>query len=274
MLKKCLLTAALALLAVGVGKPAAAAPVFLEPYGELFGARTHLASWEDARVVDALAGQDSRSADPEERFAVSPFFRRMTLRVPGPDADVVLLGIGVAYANINMPDHPWSVNLNFLHGNIDTGGFDRSSDGFDLNGKFVLWQPENRWLPVASIVGRFQTLDGIGDRWDVLLAIDQQIHRRLFATANIGWSWVSFDAGGISDRDDYTAGLGVTWAVTPRISISADYQFDSDTEHLYGVGGDWWSLSASWAIDRTSSIRVGGGKGNTWFANYIAKFDW
>jgi len=265
MLKKSLLTAALALLALGA-RPAAAAPVFLEPYGDIFAARTYLSTPEDLRPKDALQGQETRTPDAEERFLVSTFFRSYGTPLAGPDGEVLVFGGGFAYANTNSIGHPWSLNINFFNNNVQAGpAFEQDFFGFNIVGKFVLWEPARQSLPVIAFVGRYQDLGDLGQRHDLLFAVDQKINRKLYVTANAGY------AGGdyIGGEETFVGGIGATWTPMPRLSFSANYLFDNAMD-----AEDFWSLSGTYAFDRTSSLRIGGGKHGTFFANYIAKFDW
>jgi hypothetical protein len=196
--------------------------------------------------------------NPTQRFLVSPFFRTSSNR--GFDAD--LFGGGIGYASVNNPRHPWSLSASYFNTDFDPGDFDFNT--FDVVGKYVLWQPDNQKAPVVSLVGRYQAANhDIEDRFDVLLAADQRICPSLYLTANLGWA-DRFDS-------DFVAGFGATWRSSrlPKLSLSANYVVDNDVD-----GEDFWSLSAIWAFDKTSSIRVGGGKHDTWFVNYNAKWDW
>ena len=261
MVKKTLLAASL-LLAVGAGRPASADPKFLEPYGNIFAARTFLAAPGDDRPKDALQGQESKVQDPQRRLILSPFFR--TGNALGTDVDVDYFGVGVGYASVANPRHPWSLSGSYYNVEADFGPFDVEADVFDIVGKFVLWQGANPSTPAISAIGRYQAFsDDIDDRIDVLLAADQRITDSIFLTANVGWA--------DQDENDFVAGIGGTWRAPgmPKLSLSLDYQIDNDLDQE-----DFWTLSALYAIDRTSTLRVGGGKHNTWFFNYFAKWDW
>ena len=229
-------------------------PKFLEPYGQLFSARPALAAPGDDRPKDALQGQATKVEDPARRLLVSPFLWN--------NDDVTTYGIGFQYASVHQPQHPWSVGFAYYNSEFDGGG---SSDTVDVNAKLVLWRGEKSCLPVVSLVGRYQDYDDFGERADALLAVDQLLTRELFATANLGWADHIDGAG-----SDFVAGFGATWrpACYPKLSFSADYVLNNDVD-----GEDSWSLSALYALDRTSSVRVGGGKHGTVFFNYLAKWD-
>ena len=258
MIKKSLFAASLALLAVGAGRSASAGPVFLEPYGEIFGARTFISSPADSRPKDALQTQDTRKEEPTQRFLVSPFVR--------DDDNVFLIGGGLAYANAANPRHPWSLNFNYANVDIDGTNFDFNV--FDINGKIVAWQPDDPKLPVVSLVGRYQDFEDIGNRWDILVAADQGLGKDLYFTANLGWANADPDFAS-DDESDFVAGVGLTWKAMKKLSVSANYVIDNDVD-----GEDFWSISAFWTFDEMSAVRVGAGKHGTVFANYIAKFDW
>jgi hypothetical protein len=248
------LTVSAFLVAAAAAGPAQADPKFLEAYGNIFAARPSLTGAGDDRPKDALQGQASKVEDPARRLLVSPFLWN--------NDDVTTYGIGFQYASVHQPRHPWSVGFAYYNSEFDGGG---NADTIDVNAKFVLWRPEEANLPVVSLVGRYQDYDDLGERADVLLAADQQLTRELFATANLGWADHIDGAG-----SDFVAGFGATWrpARYRKLSLSADYVLDNDVD-----GEDSWSLSALWALDRTSSVRVGGGKHGTIFFNYFAKWD-
>lgn len=243
-----------AAIALGAAAPAGADPKFLESYGGIFAARPFLAAPGDERPKDALQGQATRVEAPARRLLLSPFVWN--------NDDVTAYGVGFQYASVSNPRHPWSVGFKYYNLDRD-GGFD--SDTVDVNAKFVLWSPEEANLPVVSLVGRYQDYDDLGERADVLLAADQRVTREVFATVNLGWA-DHIDGPG----SDFVAGFGATWRPvrSPRWSLSADYVLDNDVD-----GEDFWTVSALLALDRTSSLRVGGGKHGTIFANYFAKWD-
>ncbi len=49
-----------------------------------------------------------------------------------------------------------------------------------------------------------------------------------------------------------------------RLSISGNYVFDNAAD-----GEDFWSISAHYNLGDNSTVRFGGGKHGTLFANYI-----
>lgn len=261
MLKKVLMVGVLALLAAGTSRPAAAqnSPVFFEPYGELYSARTVLPSVNDGRPKDARQAQGSRVENPSQRLS----FQGGVYDTSG----LFLGGAGINYANNQWKNHPWSVSVfgNFfsLDGTDDDGAF------LDFTGKLTLWQPRNNWLPVASVVVNYQDPDDYGDFFRVILALDQKITREAYFTANVGWSNVQ-TVGGFDD-DGIFSGVGLTWRPSrwPKLSLSANYNFDGDIQ-----GEDTYSVSGTWAFSRDASFQLGGGKHDKVFGNLRWNWDW
>jgi hypothetical protein len=254
--KTCLAAAALALLGLAAGKPAQAHPRFYEPYGRIFGARTFLCTPVDKRPKDALHAQRSRLDDPRQRLIVSPFFR--------DDKDSTQYGIGVGYANAQNEWHPWAIQASYFHGDLDD--IDRDFDGFEVNGKFILWQPANPKLPVISLVGAYTDFGWLGNRIDALIAVDQCITNRLYITGNVGYARLDPSFG--DEVDALQTALGITYVARQNLSFSADYIFHNEVERQAG-----WSISAIWAIDADWSLRGGGGSRDLAFFNVTRKFD-
>ncbi len=67
-------------------------------------------------------------------------------------------------------------------------------------------------------------------------------------------------------ESDFIPAFGLAYSPCPHFSLAADYVVDNNVHT-----GDAWSLPAIWALGRTSSVRIGGGKGGLVFANYFAK---
>lgn len=235
---------------------AEAAPVFLERYGHLFAARPALVSPQDTRPRDALQSQSSRVESPSSRLVLSPFVR--------DDDRTSFFGGAGAFASVANPAHPWSVEFTYSRLGLDGG---ESYDTLSAAGRVVLWQPADPRLPVVSLVGSYFDPDDLGRRWDLLLAADQKVSDTLFFTANLGYGRSNFGLG--RWESDFVPGFGLTYSPCPRFSLAADYLVDNDVDT-----GDAWSLSAIYAFDSTSSVRVGGGKHGLVFANYLAKWDW
>jgi hypothetical protein len=281
MLKKSLLAASLSLLAVGLGRPAAAAPVYLEPYGEIFGARTILGSREDLRPKDALQEQGSR-LEPESypvwRVAVTPFVRLSSIPAGtfGDRIDTLAFGGGLAFASSSWQNHPWQLNFNYLTTNveIDRIGFDDDFSSYDINGKFVVWQADDARWPVVSLIGRYQRFLTLGERTDVMLAFDQAVmrgpigdtkwRRDLYVTENIGYAWQNL----LRDEENIIFGVGLTWAALQNWSLSFDYVPEQDVD-----GRNHWGISTIYTFARDHAVRLGGGKDRTFFGNYIYKYD-
>lgn len=243
--------------AVTFSAPASAAPAFLERYGNLFAARPALTAPGDSRPQDALQAQENRVETPASRLVLSPFVR--------DDDRTGFFGGGAAYANVSNPRHPWSVD--FIYSRLGIDGSGEDFDTLSASGRFVLWQPADPRLPVVSVVGSYFDPDDLGRRWDVLLAADQRVSDQLFATVNLGYGRSNFRLG--EWESDFIPAFGLTYSPCPRFSLAADYGVDNNLDTR-----DTWSLSAIWAFDRTSSLRIGGGKDGLVFANYFAKWDW
>jgi hypothetical protein len=269
MVRNSLIAASLVLLAVGVCLPAAADLKTLEPYGGIYSARTLLGSPDDKRPKDAQQSQGSRVADPKERFAVSPLFAHSD----GKGTDLSSYGGTFAYANSGSRSHPWQIQGSIFNNHVDESGVG-SADllQFDVTGKFVLFQPARKDLPVVSIIGRYADYDTLGRRYDVLIAADEAIGRHMFGTVNLGWSKFDCDC---NMPGDLVAGLGLTYVLSRRFSISADYTFENNSDLA-----DLWTVALSYSINRDSLVRLGGGKNSTLsrnsnlvFVNYVLKFD-
>jgi len=246
--------AGIAALSACLTVPAQADPKFLEPYGGIFSARPFLATPGDERPKDALQAQATAEESSSRRLLVSPFVWN--------NDDATTYGLGFGYASVHNPRHPWSLGFRYYNTDFDNAG---SSDTVDADLKVALWAPADPRLPVVSLVGRYQDYDDLGERADALLAVDQRICRDLFATVNVGWADHINGSG-----SDFVGGVGATWraAHMPRLSVSADYTLDNEVD-----GEDFWSISALYAFDRTSAVRVGGGKHGSVFANFVAKWD-
>lgn len=268
MVRKSLLAASLAVLAMGAGRAAQADPVFLEPYGELYSARTFAPSAADTRPKDVLQGQGGGENAKGSALVISPTF--WTTDVPlggGFDANLMLFGMSFGYASA-MGSHPWSVTGTVFDLDVDNPGpADFNQVGFDAAGKFVLWQPAGN-LPVVSVVGHYMALPNFFHKWEATLAADQKIIDKVYATANLGYSRTDFNGGGT--QDDFKPGLGLTWAISPKLSLSGDYIFNNDADTFQTIsatGIDTWSVNATYAFNEQASLRFGGGKHSTFFAN-------
>jgi len=270
-MRKGLVAASLGLLVATSIRPAQAAPAFFEPYGNLFSARTPLASPRDERSKDSIQGQAAKD-ERKERILMGPFFSKV-LDLP-LDIEVLTLGGGVVYANAKTPDHPWSLNINYANTDFDSDTF--NLDAFDtrtfaVNGKYVLWTPSNKNLPIVSLVGSLLRVEDLPSvtQHDVLLAVDQEVYKQAFVTANVGYRSADVDILGIgTGADDFVAGIGATWSPLAKLSVSVDFEFENDVN-----GEDFWTASATYTIDKLSSIRFGGGKHKVIFGQYIARFD-
>jgi opacity protein-like surface antigen len=264
---KSLIIASLAVLAAGAGRPASADLKLLEPYGGIYSGRTLLGSPADKRPKDAQQNQTARMENIRQAFVVSPLFADSD----GNGGDLTSLGGTVAYANSANQRHPWQLQGSGLNNHIHVGRVGSADlSQFDVTGKYVLLQPTSRSLPVVSIVGRWSDFQDLGARYDLLLAADQAIGHHMFATANVGWARSTCNCGGDSAL---VAGLGLTYAITRNLSLSADYTFSNAVDD-----SDLWTVAASYSFSRNSLVRVGGGKNSTLgqnsnliFANYVLK---
>ena len=254
MRMSCLVWPAIAAVIAGAPAVASADARFLEPYGELFQARTFLASPQDDRPKDALQSQPSGADAPRSRFLVTPFVR---------DSDREFKpGIGFGYASNGFPRHPWEVGFTYFSWQVP--GRRGSFDTLEAGGKIVLSQPKRADLPVLSLAGWYTDPEELGYRVNVAVAADQKISREIYATANLGWAHQT----GLGS--DFVSGFGATYHPSrlPRLSLSADYVPRNNV-----AAEDLWSVSALWSFDRTSAVRLGGGKHGAVFANYYARFD-
>jgi hypothetical protein len=268
MVRKSLIVASLALLAMGGGRAAQADPVFLEPYGELFSARTFSPSAGDPRPKDAFQGQGAGEEGKASSFVISPTFWMTDIPLGGGlSTDVMIWGVTLGYA-ASMGDHPWSITGTILDFDVDPPGpGDANNIGFDVAGKFTVWQPAAN-LPVVSLVGRYMGVINQFHRWDVGVAADQKITNNVYGTVNLLYSRFNFNGGG--SFDDFKPGLGLTWSVSPKLSLSGNYIFNNDADSLQSIsatGIDTWSIAATYLFNDQASVRFGGGKHETFFAN-------
>jgi hypothetical protein len=265
MVRKSLLVATLAVLALDGGRAAQADPVFLEPYGELYSARTFAASPSDERPKDAVQGQRAGEDAPSASFIISPLFWRSSIPLGGGvSIDPTIFGGTLGYASVSGA-HPWSLTATIMSFDPDVAG---DEIGFDIAGKYTLWQGPGDNTLAVSLVGRYMDVSDLFRRFDLLLAADHKVFKDIYATVNVGYSNFKFDGGGTFD--DLKAGVGLTWAISPRLSLSGNYIFKNEADSLQSLsvdGIDTWSLSAAYAFNDTASIRFGGGKHETFFAN-------
>lgn len=267
MVKRTLIGVTLALLTAGVCQPVKADTKFLEPYDNLFGARTILGSPADTRPKDALQAQASNVKDPKTRVSVSPFFRVYDLEF-GDEAS--LLGGTFTWADMHNVRHPFQAQVSLFSYRSDTllrGESDKFS--YDANFRYVIWTPERTNLPVMSVIYRHRWTSEYERRTDALFAADQQLTHDLYATLNLGWAerYQNFE----NERDnDFVPGFGLTWHPRSwnRFSTSFDYVFHNEVD-----GEDHYGFSFLYTLDKLSSVRIGAGKHNLVYGNYIAKLD-
>src|SRR5207248_2454798 len=105
MVRKYLLAGALAAAAFSVGGPASADPKFLEPYGDIYDARTLIRTEGDLTPGNA----NQAPVGPDRMFVISPFFRSFSTN----GNDVFLAGGGVAWAAGAHAQNPWEIYMDF-----------------------------------------------------------------------------------------------------------------------------------------------------------------
>lgn len=248
-----------ALLIVGLLAPAlpsAAAPVFLDTYGGIHSARSFLVQPDDARPRDAWQSWGAKDDEaPSYRLLAGAFYR--------DDDGSSLTGGGAALAG-RMGRVGWSGD--FFYGRLKADGVPGTFDTLGVTGRLLLWEPVDAAGPVVSLVGSYFDPEDLGRRWDIQLAADQRLSDSVLGTVNIGFGQGNF--GNAGTESDLILGLGAMWAIRPGLSVSADYVFDNDVR-----GEDAWSLSAAWALPSGSSLRLGTGTRETFFASYIHRWD-
>jgi len=261
-LRNGLIAASLALLVVGVGRPAKADAGFIGEYGDIFGARTQTASPADNRPKSVLNGEKSKDQEGGD-LIISPFYRQSNLH-----GLLTRMYGGALQWDGGSDRHPYSIEGDFFNTHFEEDGDTLDRFSWAGQGKYVVWQPSSSSLPVVSLVGRYAHFNGIGNRIDVAAAADQKVTRDIYVTANLGWGHTEDEDQGHS-VNDFTPGFGATWhpARWSRISISGDYVLKNDVD-----GHDFWSVSAAYAASKRTAIRVGGGKDNTFFGNLLWKW--
>jgi len=268
MVRKSLLALSLALLAVGVGRPAKADPKFLEAYPDIFGARTLLGSPSDSRPKDALQNQESGDNARSHAFTVAAFGRF----TGGAFPPYTTVGGGFAYTDVS-GSHPWEVKVGGYDFNPHSlAGFDPPSRlGLDGTAKIVAWQSRNSYLPVVSLYGRYRNINQIFHRWDGGIAVDQKVVSHVFVTGNVGYGNTDIVhtgiLGGVGDHSALTSGGGLTWEITKKLSLAGDYAPKNAVEFE-----DFWTAQLSYAASRNLAVSAGGGKHKTFFGQVSYKF--
>jgi hypothetical protein len=258
MLKKTLITVALGLLALGMGRPAAAQATFLSEYGLLEGARPAQAVADNDQPKNALQAQNL--GDAKTAWILGGFYNRQD--VPGGDAS--LWGGGLGLVGLQNPRHPWQLSFSAFNTNLDAGPVDDDFFGWSVAGKYVINLPAHGKDPIFSVFGRYSDLDDLGETINFGLAVDQKVTPSLYLTGNLAWLHASNGA----DENDLAGGIGatVTSSRWRKLSLSADYSFENDI-----TGDDAWTVSAIYAPSNNLAFRVGGGEDSLIFANIYFK---
>jgi len=270
MVNKSLLAVSLALLAIGVGRPAQADPKFLEAYPDIFGARTFLGSPSDSRPKDAYQNQESGEGNARKRAFIVGAFGRFT----GSDfPPYTAVGGGVGYADVSSAAHPWEVKVQGYDYNPHRLGFIDPADrlGLDATAKFVVWQSAHSYLPVISLVGRYRNINGFFNRWDAGIALDQKIVNHLYVTGNAGYGTADYVHSNIvgnsfNDHSAFVSGAGLTWEIGRKLSLAGNYVPDNAVENE-----DFWAAALTYAVNNDLAISGGGGKHKTFFAQVTYK---
>jgi len=260
MLKNTMIVAALGLLALGVGRPAAAQTTFLNEYGLLSGGRVAQGVKDTPVPKNALQGQ--RIADePKNIFLFSGGFSRQDIG----SGDVMSWGGGIGLIGTQNPDHPWQLTLSASNTNLDGGGIDDDFFGWAVGGKYTISQPSGTDLPAISAVATFSDVNGLGETLFLGAAADQKITPSLYLTGNLGWLHAE---NGNANANGLFGGVGATFTSGrwPRLSLSGDFLFENDV-----TGEDLWTVAALYAVNDNVAVRVGGGKHNLVFANIYVK---
>ncbi|MCC2669608.1 MAG: hypothetical protein K0Q72_2079 [Armatimonadetes bacterium] len=259
MLKKTLIAVSLGILAFGLGRPAAAQNTFLDEYGLISGARPAQGVRDANTPRNALQGQEAEGAS-KTTFIAGGFFGQQDF---GP-GDVTRWGGGLGLIGAQNPDHPWQLTASFFNTNLDAGGFDDDFFGWSVGGKYVITLPKSGREPVVSVVGTYSDVSDVGESLFFGLAVDQKVTPSLYLTGNLGW--LHAENGG--DENDLYGGLGATLTTgrAPRLSLSADWQFENDV-----TGRELWTVSALYAVNNNVAVRLGGGKDNLFFGNIYLK---
>jgi len=272
MVRKSLLAASLALLAVGVGRPAKADAKFLEAYPDIFGARTLLGSPSDPRPKDAIQNQETGEGNARKSaFIVGAFGRFASGEHTLPFTAV---GGGLGYTSVS-GSHPWEVKIggyDFNPHSLAPGINPAGRLGLDATAKIIAWQPAQSYLPVVSLVGRYRNINDFFHRWDGTIAFDEKVMKSVYVTGNVGYGSTDFVRTsllgfGAPEKSGITAGAGLTWAVSRKLSLAGNYVGDTAVEPE-----DFWSAAITYAANNDLSFSAGGGKHKTFFGQLIYKF--
>lgn len=259
MLKNTLIAVSLGILALGMGRPAAAQTTFLNEYGLLSGGRVAQGVRDSNVPKNALQAQKIEE-DPKNTLVFSGNFSRQDV---GP-GDVMTWGGGLGLIGTQNPDHPWQLTASAFSTNFDIGNFDDDFFGWSVGGKYTISLPKTNDLPALSVVGNYTDVSDLGESLFFGLAADQKITPSLYLTGNLGWIHAE---NGVEENALF-GGIGATFtsARFPRLSISGDFVFENDV-----TGEDLWTVGALYAVNDNVAVRVGGGKHSLVFANLYVK---
>lgn len=263
MVKQTLAAAGLAVLVLGAAAPAHAefTPFnfnITDPYGRVTSARTFLSSPDDTRPDAGLLLNRDRSA--RESFVITPF--------GGTLDGNSRYGVGIAYANSTSAKHPYELDLSWSHFRFDGGP---NFDSFVLQGKYEVYNPKSRSLPVISIFGGVEPQGGKfspGTSWGAGVLADQAITKRLYLTGQVGWT--QFQPGGNAyGKDVIQSGVGASYQFGRHLSLSGDYMLKNSLD-----GEDRWTATVNYAPSKHLVLKAGGGKHDYYFGSLSWKTNW
>jgi hypothetical protein len=232
MLKKYLMVGAVALLAAGTAKPAAAQDPALvnlnSPYTRLHRAGTSLARPMDMRPWDALVVRRNEMVKPElfQVGAYGEWLERF-------DDDRVAYGGQLIYTNQRNKQFAFELWGGAENLSVDfDGGDDDDFLDWRVGGKIVLWDGtfsgDGPATTTLSLVKEYSDAEDLGHAFSVGLALDQAITRNIYLTANVGYANFDSDFGDDFDDDGITAGFGAVYSFNPKLSLSLEYIVNTD----------------------------------------------
>lgn len=221
---------------------------YLEVYPDIFGARTLLGNPNEDGVRSGFSFKASEGG--KGTIVVAPIYRGQF-----EGANVNLYGGALGYVG-QAGKNAYQLTLDIAGADFQ-GGDTEMAYGAAL--KVVVSDTGAKNQPAISLFTRWRNVTDNGQQWDFGLAADQELSQNLYGTINLGYS--TFEGGGFSD---FNPAVGATYLVNDRLSISANYQFDSDV-----LGTDFWGIQANFQLKENQVIRIGGGKAQTYHAALI-----